>query len=76
MKWESGTEIVLLCPSKKKKILNWWTLKILEGWEKTPEIIMPPKTSDGQQVLVFDGQKDFPNTCETNVISAKILSFK
>lgn len=39
---------------------------------------MTHKTSDGQQMLVFDGQKDFPNICETmpGVISEKILSLK
>lgn len=46
--------------------------------EKNIEMIMIHKTNDGQQVLVFDGQKNFPNTCETmpDVISVKILLLK
>lgn len=48
------------------------------GMEKNIEMIMIHKTNDGQQVLVFDGQKNFPNTCETmpDVISVKILLLK
>lgn len=43
-----------------------WTFQFLEGSKKKIfEVIMPCKTSDSQQMLIFAGQENYLSTCQT-----------